>query len=103
VCRFDRCPGTSVAETAFLVDDRYQHQGLGHQLITHLAAAAWARGVTTFTGETLATNREMLSVFRHSGFPVTSSSSQGVVSVRFPIEPLAQSVAPDATARPASA
>ena len=36
--------------------------------------------------ETLAENRAMIDVFLNSGFPVTSTSSYGTVSVRFPID-----------------
>jgi GNAT superfamily N-acetyltransferase len=93
VGRFDRYPKTSVAEVAFIVRDDYQHLGLGHQLLAHLADAAWDRGITTFSAETLFSNIDMISVFRHSGFPVTSSSSIGEVDVRFSIEPTKESAA----------
>jgi GNAT superfamily N-acetyltransferase len=93
VGRFDRYPQTSVAEVAFIVRDDYQHLGLGHQLLAHLADAAWARGITTFSAETLFSNIDMISVFRHSGFPVTSSTSMGEVSLQFPIEPTKESAA----------
>ena len=87
VGRYDRYPETTAAEVAFLVRDDYQHLGLGHRLLESLAHAAWARGVTTFSAETLATNRAMMSVFQHSGFHVTSTTSSGEISVRFSIEP----------------
>lgn len=92
VGRYDRCPQSTVAEVAFIVRDDYQHLGLGHLLLENLAGAAWARGVTSFSAETLFSNRDMMSVFRHSGFPLTSSVSQGEISVRFPIEPTPDSV-----------
>jgi len=87
VARYERYPATSVAEVAFLVRDDYQHLGLGHHLFASLAAAAWTRGVTTFTAETLCRNHDMMSVFRHSGFHLTSSISAGQVSVRMSIDP----------------
>jgi len=93
VGRFDRYPQTSEAEVAFIVGDDYQHLGLGHQLLARLADAARDRGVTTFCAETLFTNIDMISVFRHSGFPVTSSTSMGEVTLRFPIEPTEESAA----------
>lgn len=93
VGRFDRYPQTSTAEVAFIVSDDYQHLGLGHQLLAHLAEAAWARGVTTFSAEILLSNIDMISVFRHSGFPVTSSTSRGEVNLRFPIAPTRESAA----------
>lgn len=87
VARYDRYPNTSAAEVAFVVRDDYQHLGLGHHLFARLAAAAWARGVTTFSAETLCRNHDMMSVFRHGGFPMTSSVSAGEVSVRISIDP----------------
>ena len=72
---------------AFVIRDDYQHLGLGHRLFASLAAAAWARDVATFTAETLGRNHDMIAVFRHSGFPITSSVSAGEVSVRLSIDP----------------
>ncbi len=87
VARYDRYPGTTEAEVAFVIRDDYQHLGLGHRLLANLAAAAWALGITAFRAETLCRNREMMSVFRHSGFPMTTSVSAGEFSVRLAIEP----------------
>jgi GNAT superfamily N-acetyltransferase len=93
VGRYDRYPLTTTAEVAFVVRDDYQHLGLGHRLLEVLAQAAWARGITTFTADTLVSNRAMMSVFCHSGFPVTSSTSCGEIRVHFSIEPTRTSVA----------
>jgi GNAT superfamily N-acetyltransferase len=87
VARYDRYPGTSVAEVAFVVRDDYQHLGLGHRLFASLAAAAAPRGITVFTAVTLCRNNDMMSVFRHSGFPITSSVSAGEINVRLSIGP----------------
>ncbi len=87
VARYERYRATSTAEVAFLVRDDYQHIGVGNHLFAGLAAAAWARGVTTFTAETLCRNHDMMSVFHHSGFPLTSSISAGQISVRMSIDP----------------
>jgi GNAT superfamily N-acetyltransferase len=87
VGRYERYPGTSEAEVAFVVRDDYQHLGLGHRLFASLARAAWPRGITTFRAETLCQNREMMAVFRHSGFPMTTSASAGEYSVCLSIDP----------------
>lgn len=87
VARYDRLPGTETAEVAFVVRDSYQHMGLGHRLLAALAGAAWQRGIKEFTAETLFANRDMIAVFRHSGFPVTTERIGGDIIVRFPIEP----------------
>jgi GNAT superfamily N-acetyltransferase len=87
VGRYDRCPDTTTAEVAFVVRDDYQHLGLGHRLLEALAKAAWARGISTFSAETLFTNHDMMAIFRHSGYPLTTSVSRGEISVRFSIDP----------------
>lgn len=87
VGRFDRAPGETEAEVAFVVADEYQHHGIGSLLLDELARAAWQRGVEVFKAETLAENAAMLDVFRHAGFPVTSGIEYGTVTLRFPIEP----------------
>lgn len=87
VGRYERIPGTADAEVAFIVADDFQHQGIGTILLEQLAGAAWKKGITVFVAEALSENREMLEVFMRSGFHVTSSTSYGTVSVRFPIQP----------------
>ena len=93
VARYDRYPFTTRAEVAFVIRDDYQHQGLGHLLLGALADAAWRRGITDLMAETLFTNRDMMSVFRHSGFPMTTSIMGGEIAVRLSIEPTSESVA----------
>src|SRR5271165_1727118 len=85
VGRFDRAPDETEAEVAFVVADEFQHHGIGTLLLDELARAARERGVETFRAETLAENSAMLDVFRHAGFPVTSSIEYGTVTLRFPI------------------
>ncbi len=91
VGRYDRLGETDRAEVAFLVDDDYQHQGLGILLLDHLVDAALPRGITTFVAETQAGNRDMMRVFNRSGFPVTSRLEDEVIYVRFPITPTEES------------
>jgi GNAT superfamily N-acetyltransferase len=90
VGRYDRFPKSPTAEVAFVVRDDYQHLGLGHRLLNALANAASARGITTLSAETLTANHDMIAVFRHSGFPITTSTEFGEVSVRLSIEPTEQ-------------
>jgi len=85
VGRFDRAPGETEAEVAFVVADEYQHHGIGSLLLDELVSAARQRGVEVFRAETLAENRAMLDVFRHAGFPVSSGVEYGTVTLRFPI------------------
>jgi GNAT superfamily N-acetyltransferase len=85
VGRFDRAPASAEAEVAFVVADEYQHHGLGSLLLDELAQAARQRGVQSFRADTLAENHTMLDVFRHAGYPVTSSIEYGTVRLRFPL------------------
>jgi GNAT superfamily N-acetyltransferase len=87
VGRYDRVPDTDEAEVAFLVADEYQHRGLGMLLLHHLATAARRLGITTFTAETQASNRDMMGVFEGSGFEVRASLDAEIISVRFRIAP----------------
>jgi GNAT superfamily N-acetyltransferase len=87
VGRYDRLPKSTTAEVAFVVRDDYQHLGLGHRLLNALAKAASARGIATLSAETLSANHDMIAVFRHAGFPITTSTEFGEVSVRLTIEP----------------
>lgn len=86
VARYERYPHTDEAEVAFLVRDDYQHLGLGRRLLATLASAARSRGITTFRAETLCRNHDMMSVFHHSGFPMTSTVSAGEISVRLSLK-----------------
>jgi RimJ/RimL family protein N-acetyltransferase len=85
VGRYVRIPDTHRAEVAFVVADQHQNSGIGTVLLEHLVDAARDRGITTFVAMTLAENRQMLNVFAASGFPVSTSLEDNVVSVSFPI------------------
>jgi GNAT superfamily N-acetyltransferase len=85
VGRYERMAGAAEAEVAFVVDDRYQHQGLATILLEQLADSARKQGVETFVAQTLAENRDMLDVFAGSGFAVSTTTEYGTVSVRFSI------------------
>jgi GNAT superfamily N-acetyltransferase len=85
VGRFESLPGETEAEVAFVVTDEWQRHGIGSVLLDELVRAARQRGITTFRAQTLAENRTMLDVFRHVGFPLTSTVEYGTVTLSFPI------------------
>ncbi len=85
VGRYDRITGTDEAEVAFVVEDDFQHQGIGTLLADELARAARVQGIQVFVADTLAENAAMLEVFHGTGFPVETRFEEGVVKVRFPI------------------
>ncbi|RIH89602.1 GNAT family N-acetyltransferase [Calidithermus roseus] len=86
-------PGADSAEVAFLVDDWYQGKGLGTLLLERLALIAARRGIRRFHAFTLLENRQMLDVFRSSGFEVHTENEAGEVEVTFELEPSAETVA----------
>lgn len=68
VGRYERDPGTTAAEVAFVVADSHQGRGIGSILLEHLAAAGRECGLTRFTALVLAENRAMLRVFTDAGY-----------------------------------
>ncbi len=72
-----------IAEVAFAVADEFQGRGLGTALLERLAVAAAPGGVRTFRATTFADNRQMLEVFRDSGFEIRSKSAGDAVDVEF--------------------
>jgi len=91
VARYDRMPGTSEAEVAFVIEDHHQGRGLGTIFLEYLAAVAREHGITRFVADTLPQNVRMLDVFRTAGFTADQHYSEGVVRVTFDIEPTERS------------
>jgi acyl-CoA synthetase (NDP forming)/GNAT superfamily N-acetyltransferase len=75
----------NVAEVSFLVEDAMQRRGIGTLLLDALAELARERGVTRFSADVLADNRQMLSVFRKAGYALSATTSYGVTQLEFPI------------------
>lgn len=59
------------ASLAMVVEDQFQHAGLGRALLACLAAAALAQGITHFAGAVLASNAPVLAFLRQFGCAVT--------------------------------
>lgn len=70
VVRYDRI-GSTMAEVAFVVDDHWQGHGIATAMLLRLARHAREQGFTTLVAITLGTNRKMLDVLKHCGFPTT--------------------------------
>lgn len=69
------------AEVAFGVVDQYQGRGIGAALMRHLIALAREAGLKELIAEVLPENAPMLTVFRKSGLPMTTTREPGVVHV----------------------
>lgn len=92
VGRYDRLTERPTdAEVAFVVDDRFQGEGIGSLLLEHLAAIGLEHDIDRFVAETMANNEGMLRVFGSAGFEVERHLSGGIFDLSFPIEPTEKS------------
>jgi acetyl coenzyme A synthetase (ADP forming)-like protein len=97
VGRYDREAGHSErAEVAFAVVDDQQGRGLGTRLLEILTVYARDRGIKGFRAFVLGENRQMMRVFRNSGFELARTIDSGVFTVDFPVSESEQSLAAEA-------
>lgn len=75
------------AEVAFTVEEDYQRQGLAGKLLAAITGIARSRGISRLEADVLAGNVAMLSVFKRSGLPMTTSRSGGVVHLVLQLTP----------------
>jgi GNAT superfamily N-acetyltransferase len=87
VARYDR-PGTDAAdaEVAIVVEDAWQHRGLGRRLMRRLATVASDHGVRVFTADVLGGNRAAMHMLRTLSPSATVQITSGEVVVRAPLE-----------------
>ena len=83
----------TTAEVALAVDDAFQGKGIGSLLLERLTVLAAQNGFRRFWAMTLPENRQMLDVFRESGFECRSRGNDGCVEIDFAITPSQSSVA----------
>jgi acetate---CoA ligase (ADP-forming) len=83
----------SIAEVALAVDDAFQGKGVGSLLLERLTVLAARNGFRRFWATTLPENRQMLDVFRESGFECRSRGNDGCVEIDLAITPSQSSVA----------
>ena len=87
VARYDRVPGTEVAETAVAVVDEFQRRGLGSALMSILGKVARDHGIKTFTLIVLPENQQMLGLLRKMGWIHRAKLSGGVYDISFELPP----------------
>ncbi|MDP1795048.1 MAG: GNAT family N-acetyltransferase [Acidimicrobiales bacterium] len=88
VARYDRsATRPDEAEVAFVVTDGWQGEGLGTLLLESLVEVARQHAIGRFTADTLSSNIQMMKVFRHSRFTMTTGHDHGVAHVEFAITP----------------
>ena len=74
-----------VAEVAFAVDDEHQNLGVGTILFEYLVSIAQNNGITSLEADVLLENRNMLDIFKHSGFKLNKATRSGVTHIQFNI------------------
>lgn len=77
VARCHRIPGTSDAESAIVIRDDFQQDGLGTFLLTLLRDSALAMGITHLIATVQAQNHPILKVVQRSGFDSEWRFEQG--------------------------
>ena len=77
VARFHRIPGTTDAESAIVIRDDYQQEGLGTFLMNCLRDRALAMGIEHLIAMVQAQNHPILKVIQRSGLKSTWRFEQG--------------------------
>ena len=77
--RLSKLRGRNDAELAVLVDDRYQHLGMGTELYRRLIAVARDEKLERVVSTILSENREMLAICQKLGFHLQSDMEDGTV------------------------
>lgn len=85
VARYE--PGEDTTEIAIVVEDAWQHRGLGSLLLEALLDAAEARGLHRFTADVLADNRPMLRVLSRLADVRRRELDEGILTVEFTRRP----------------
>jgi len=86
VARYDReGHDATAAEVAFSVADKHQGRGIGTQLLQLLTNHARSHGIERFHAYVLPENRQMMRLFRNSGYEMTRTLDDGVFTVDFPV------------------
>lgn len=83
----DKTPQSVTAEPAFLIEDRFQGQGLGRALFDHLARHALDQGICMFQFHIEPGNRRMMGLIRTSELPFEEKMAYGTRQVRMQLKP----------------
>jgi len=77
--RLSKLRGKNEAELAVLVDDRFQHQGMGTELYRRLIAVAREEKLERVVSTILSDNREMLAIVQKLGFKLEADMEEGTI------------------------
>ena len=77
--RLSKLRGTADAELAVLIDDRFQHRGMGTELYRRLIAIARAENIERVVSTILNENREMRAICQKLGFQMQADMEEGTI------------------------
>jgi len=83
--RLSKLRGTSDAEMAVLIDDRYQHQGMGTELYRRLLEVARKEKVKRVVSTILSENRDMRAICQKLGFKMQADLEDGTIQAEMTI------------------
>jgi RimJ/RimL family protein N-acetyltransferase len=76
-----------LAETAIVVEDEYQHRGLGTLLLKRLVTYARTHDIHAFTATVRHDNVQIMRFVRHSGLPTESKLEAGTWEILVRLKP----------------
>jgi acetyltransferase len=83
VARLSKLHGTNEAEFALIVGDRYQHRGLGTELLRRLLQIGREERLSAIVGYILNSNYKMQSLCKKLGFELQPDPSEGMLKAIF--------------------
>ncbi len=88
VARYGQVPGQpDEAEVAVVVEDSYQHRGLGTELLRRLLFYARTQGIRYWSAEINVANARMMKFIQRGGLPLSRRFEGGSWQVRVEIAP----------------
>lgn len=86
VARLARSENPAEAESAIVVRDDYQNQGLGTHMLKLLAETTRSMNIERLTAWVMAENLHMLHIIRKSGLDVFAETRYGETFIRVPVQ-----------------
>ena len=81
VARLSKLHSSNEAEFALIVSDRYQHQGIGTELVRRLLEIGKEENLEAIVGYVLTSNNKMQSICRQLGFQLYPDPETGMLKV----------------------
>jgi len=82
--RYVRHQDRPYADTAFIVDEKYQGRGIATFLLELLIKYAQEKGIQGITADVLADNKPMLKVYEKLPYPIRAVMEFGIYNLTIP-------------------